>query len=342
MNILIVQTGFLGDVVLSTPVISKVRELYPEASISFLTTPIAKDVVAYNPEISKTLIFDKREKRRGLKGLLEMAAELRSHSFTHVFCLHKSWRTVALIKLARIPVSYGFKEASGSFLYTKTARRKDLNHEVERNLAILRTVGVDPETSNLPLVLHIPEQVTKRVMSFLEDSQARPLVGIAPGSVWATKRWTEEGFAMVVRKLAEQGYRIFLIGGKEDKEIAQRIASKAPVMNLVGNTSVIESIALIDLLDVFITNDSAPLHFASACQTPTVALFCATIPEFGFGPWKNRAEVLGVTGLECRPCGRHGGHICPTGTNACQKNLKPEWVIEAVNRLSGHEVVTAR
>ncbi len=335
MKILLVQTGFLGDVVLSTPTIASLRKLYPQAELFFMTTPDAAELVQHHPELKEILIFDKRRSMRGMSGLLKMSALLREKQFQIVFSLHKSWRTALLLWLARIPKRYGFSEASGQMFYTQTAPRRDLAHEVLRNLAIFRNVGEDPEHLESNLHIELSEVAKNQATELLKVFEGMPILGVAPGSVWATKRWTKEGFSEVVRNFSQRGFGVVLLGGERDRILSEEIEREAGVqcLNLCGSTSLLVSVAVIKCLELLLANDTAPLHMASAVQTPVVALFCATVPEFGYTPWKVPSRILGVEGLSCRPCGRHGGEICPTGTHACQKNLLPLEVISGISNL---------
>lgn len=334
-RILIVQTGFLGDVILTTPVIRAVHERYPDAQISFLTTPAAEPLVRHHPLLSQVFVFDKRGKESGIRGLFAVAGLLREQNFSRVFSLHKSLRTAALLALAKIPERFGFREAAGKFLYTRTAPRRDRKHDVERNLAILRNVGMEPEQLPATIEVHLSSVEELFLDRFLRSLPPRRLVGIAPGSVWLTKRWTTEGFIDVARHFLERGDEVILVGGKDDRDTAAAIETAFPgrIHNFVGQVSLLESAALVSKLSILVTNDSAPLHLASAFSIPTVALFCATVPEFGFGPWKTISETVGVDGLECRPCGRHGGNRCPTGTHACRLDLRSVAVIAAAERV---------
>ena len=163
----------------------------------------------------------------------------------------------------------------------------------------------------------------------------RPLLGVAPGSVWATKRWTSKGFAEVIESFHNEGYAVVLIGGPGDREVGKEIEELCGISlrNLIGEVSLLVSAAIVSKLRLLVTNDSAPLHLASATGTPVVAVFCATVPEFGYGPWQVPSETVGVSGLSCRPCGRHGGNICPTGTHACQLELSSAMVIDAAKKV---------
>lgn len=335
MKVLVVQTGFLGDVILSTPVLTNLKRIFPAAEISVMTTPEARTLVQYHPAVSQVIVFDKRGADRGFSGMLRLAEKLREENFSIVLSLHKSARTSVLLKLARIPERYGFREAALAFLYTKTVRRKHLAHEAERNLVILQALGAKLSELDPRLSLGLPAEAHQDAEEALGSFQSGRIIGIAPGSVWATKRWTASGFAAVADELIEMGYRIVLLGGPKDKDMGddvERLMAGAP-LNLIGKASLLSSAAVIARLTLLVTNDSAPLHIASAMGTPVVAVFCATIPEFGFGPWLVPSETVGVLGLTCRPCGRHGGENCPTGTHACQLKLKPELTMDAVERV---------
>ena len=331
MNILLIQTAFLGDVVLSTPVAKAIKSLYPDSKLTTLTIPAGADVMRACPSVDEVMVYDKRNKQKGFSGLFKMASEIREKSFDVVFSLHKSWRTAALIKLSKIPTSYGFTKAKANFVYTKTAEREDLEHEILRNLAILRTVGKEPSEFEHRMRIEPEETLLKRVDALLDPFSETKVVGVSPGSAWLTKSWTVEGYVETINTLCNYGYGVVILGGPGDVKVCNEIATNCPptVLNMAGKSTVAELCAVISKLDVLLCNDSAPLHIAAACGTPLVALFCATIPEFGFGPLGVDSKVLGVDGLDCRPCGRHGGNKCPTGTHACRINLASTKVIEA-------------
>lgn len=343
MKVLLVQTSFIGDVVLSTPVITNLRTLYPDAEIVTLTTPIAEELWKFHPAVSKTLVFDKRGCDAGVRGFLRMAQMLRAEKFDIVFSLHKSLRTSLLLLAAGIPLRYGFSEAVGSFLYSQTKPRSEFSHDVLRNLAIFRVLGREPGDLNQRLEIFRPETVKREVTAML-GGQAKPLLGLAPGSVWPTKRWTPEGFAEVANEYSKRGYQVVLIGGPMDRASADDVLklSDGSILDLVGKTTLLQSVELVSRCAALVTNDSAPLHFASACDVPVAAVFCATIPEFGFGPWQVRSECIGLDELTCRPCGRHGGKTCPTGTHACQLQVKSKIVIAAVERLTAEPAAQVR
>ena len=344
-RILVVQTGFHGDVILSSPVWSNLKAMYPQAEIFVLTTPQARELVCYHPAVEKVLVFDKRASRKGFLGLLKMAKELAGYSFDAVFCLHKSWRTAVLMRLSRIPVRYGFTEAAGAWFYIKTASRKNFTHEVLRNLSIFQVCAVEPTDVDNSLSLYVSPDAQDRADRLLGDFvygdiNASSIIGIAPGSVWATKRWTVDGFCNVAKGLIERGLKVVLIGGPSDAFIADAIEKRLSVcnsgdlsygvLNIVGKVPFIVSAGVIKRCKVLLTNDSAPMHIAASLNVPVVCVFCATVPEFGYGPWGVKHRIHGVSNLKCRPCARHGMQYCPSGTHACQLHVNEKEVLESV------------
>ena len=236
MKVLLVQTGFLGDVILSTPVIAGLRALFPKADISLLTTPQAAPLLRSHPDLSELIVFEKRGKDSGLKGLFRLAKELRSKEFGLVVSLHKSYRTAALLFLSRIPRRLGFREASAWWSYTRTIRRKHLSHDVLRNLVILELLGARVEDLPQEMKISPGASAEEKAQEILAPFHSRPIIGIAPGSVWATKRWTEKGFARLVTLLQEKEFPVVLLGGPEERELCDRISggASAEVLNLAG------------------------------------------------------------------------------------------------------------
>lgn len=335
MKILIVQTSFLGDVLLSTPVIIALRKQFPDAHIAFLATRQGGKLVENLPEINEILIFDKNGADSGLNGLWRMKNRLEKMRFDVVFSLHKSWRTALLLALSRIPIRYGFSEAHGRFLYTRTVPRSDLSHEVQRNSAILRNLDIEPGAEELELKLTWSKRDAQLADESLSSLANQTLIGLAPGSAWATKRWSVSGYGELGRRLVEEGYGVVILAAEDEVDVANALEKEigGRVLNLGGKTSLTTAAVIISKLALLVCNDSLPLHLASAVKTPVLALFCSTIPEFGFGPWKTENFAIGVSSLPCRPCGRHGYKKCPEKTYACINDLKVEVVFDYAKAL---------
>ena len=332
MKILLVQTSFLGDAILSTPVISGITKAHSGSELWLVATPLACEMLRRDPRLSGCIPFDKHGADRGLYGLLRTARLIKKHKFARAYVLHRSMRTAILLALARIPLCIGFADARLRFLYHKRISRSHLQHDVERNFAILsQTEGAPPQPEALALFPADPEELDERLRRLL--ASLTDYVCLVPGSVWPTKMWHWSGFRELARRLTQSGRRVVLIGSPAEREVNVRVGQDLDVVNLAGEITVAQALLFISRCSLMVCNDSMALHAASAFKVPTVAIFCATSPEFGFGPWQNRAIIVQKEGLSCKPCSRHGTRSCPAGTDACMQELTVEQVYAAVSEL---------
>jgi len=322
---LIVDTSFLGDVLCAEPLVRAAARARPGEPVDFLTAPGAAALLRGHPGVREVRIFDKRGADRGVAGLLRAARRLRAAGFARAWCTHRSWRTALLLRLARIPERAGFDNAAAAWLYTRRVPYRADAHEIERNLDF-----AGGGTWERPRVF--PDAADRALAA--ELAPAAPFVALAPGSLWATKRWPEEHFAELTRALAAEGTPVALLGGPDDRELCARIAAAAggPVYDLAGRTNLRASYALIERAACLVTNDSAPMHLGVAAGVPVIAIFCSTVPAFGFAPRGAGDVVLGVDGLDCRPCGIHGYSACPRGHFRCGRDLTAARVLAEVRR----------
>jgi len=332
-KILILQTAFIGDAILATPLAEAVHRLFAPCEVHFLAIPAVANVLELNPNIQRVVKFDKRGEQRGLVGLWQLSRELRREKYDLALVPHRSLRSALLVRLAGISQRIGFDRSTGAFLFTHKVAYQE-KHEVERNLDLLRPIG------------EVPPRLRPRVFWNSADVQRvdqlagraridRRCIAIAPGSVWATKRWLPDRFAALAKTLiAEMDAAVFLIGGREDRELCNRIESSTgeDCINTAGELSLRQSAALLDRCEVLITNDSAPAHLAAATRCQVVTIFGPTVPGFGFSPFGEGHAVI-EKDLPCRPCGRHGPQICPLGTHECMVNIETGEVVAKVKSL---------
>lgn len=336
-NVLIVQTAFIGDLVLATPLIRVVKLGFPEARLSVLVTPATAEVLKGNPRVDQIMIYDKKGREKGIISFLKLVFKIRRQEFDLAVVPHRSLRSALLVYLAGIPTRVGFHNSAGCFLFTKkVVYRKDI-HEVERNLDLARYLGL-VVSGSIPEVFPGPRDYNfaSCLLERYGIGDHDLLVGIGPGSAWPTKCWLPEGFAQVANRLQrEAGAQVILFGGQEDRELCYRIGemmAQKPIIT-AGEVSLLQSAALMSRCRVLLSNDSAPVHLAVAMKVPVVAIFGPTVPSFGFGPYGDGHAVV-QKDLGCRPCGGHGGHICPRGTFECMKGIEVDEVYQAVlNRL---------
>jgi heptosyltransferase-2 len=331
-RILIIQTAFIGDVILCTPLIRVLRETFPDSFISFLLIPETENVLENYPHLDEVLVYDKR-KKRGLGSFLRIVTRVRQGKFDLAVIPHRSLRSALLASSSRIPERIGFDRAVGSFLFTKKVVYDANVHEVDRNLSLLSNLS-SCLTDRSPELFPSSEDFSyaRRLLGDSGITEADKIVGVAPGSVWATKRWLPERFAEVSDLvLKKAGAKVVLLGSGEDRPLCARIADSMAGRPAVaaGKTNVLQSAAIISLCKVVLSNDSAPVHMASAMKIPVVAVFGSTIPEFGFAPY--RVDHVSVQKrLDCRPCGIHGKRQCPEKHFRCMQDISTEEVYEAV------------
>ena len=332
MKILLIQTSFLGDTILSTPLIAALKKINPEAEIWMMTTPLAAPLVKRDPLLSGVIPFAKRGSESGLKGLFTQARKLRKMGFEQAYSLHRSARTSLLLALSRIPQRVGFKSAKLAFLYTQSKKRPQDQHDVLRNLALLaNNLPGDDMPDQLRLFAPLKNELKQNLLRVIPAP--RSYILMVPGSAWETKRWSAEGYREVAGYLIKKGWQVVLLGSSAEVEVCKEVAGNLKIINLAGISDLDTALYLTKHARLMVCNDSMALHMASAFKIPTVAIFCATVPEFGFGPWQNRAIVVEKKDLPCRPCARHGSRQCPNQTRACMNELTATEVITAIDTL---------
>jgi heptosyltransferase-2 len=323
---LVIQTSFLGDTVLTTPLLSQLANRGP---VDVVTTPASSSLLAGHPAVRTVIAYDKRGADAGLIGFLRLAKRLRTAKYDAAYLAQGSLRSALLAFAARVPSRMGFATSAGSALYTtKVAYRDDLHHAA-RLLQLSRPNGREPSDDETKPSLAPGDAERAAVTALLRESDVRSgerLIALAPGSVWATKRWPY--YPDLARDLSANG-RIVIVGGPSDASLALEILTAVPdAVDATGALSLLASAELIGRCGVIVTNDSAPLHLASAMGTPTVAIFGPTVPDFGFGPLAPARIVVGHDSLACRPCDRHGPRRCPLKHFRCMRELTPELVAE--------------
>jgi len=332
MPTLVVQTAFLGDVVLTTPLLSALAARH--GPVDVVTTPLAAPLLETHPAVRNVIAYDKRGGDRGWTGLRKLARRLRAEQYERAYLPHRSLRTAALGVLSRIPSRIGFS-GKWSFLYTVARPKPALGHESDRLLAL-----ADEAPGAYPPHLRPTaedERVVAGVLAEIRLDGAVPFVALAPGSIWGSKRWPY--YPELARHLVDR-LPLVVIGAREDAALGVEIQRAAeggtgrqPVVNACGKLTLRQSAALIGQAALLVTNDSAPLHLATAMGTQIVALFGPTVTEFGFGPLRAGDVTLGLDGLQCRPCSPHGPPRCPLGHHRCMRELTVEAVTRAIEDL---------
>jgi heptosyltransferase-2 len=332
-RILIIQTAFIGDVILTTPLAKNLKQVFPRSHLSFLLIPETKNCLENNPHLDEILVYDKR-KKWGLGEFLRLLNKIKNREFDLAIIPHRSLRSALLAYLSGIKQRVGFDKSAGSVLLTRKIAYLDNVHEVDRNLSLLSDLGSEFKDTSLELFPSSEDyNYVRKLLDEYGIRENHKLICIAPGSVWPTKRWLPERFAEVAQLLMERaGAKVVFLGSEDDRKLCESIKDlmreKPPV--LAGKTNILQSAALISMCKVVLSNDSAPVHMASAMKKPVVVIFGSTIPEFGFGPYGVDHLVI-QKGMDCRPCGIHGKIKCPQKHFRCMREITTEEVLRAVS-----------
>jgi heptosyltransferase-2 len=294
--------------------------------VDLVTTPAAASLVERHPAVREVIRYDKRGGDRGLRGLGRLVGRLRRGRYRRAYLPHRSWRSGTVAFLAGIPERIGFADGA-SILYTRSILRPQAGHEVER----LLTLAGEP-AGEFPVSIALDTGDRDEADRWLADHGITgPFIAVAPGSIWGTKRWPYYG-----ELAARVSDSVVIIGGNEDRALGEAVvaASGGRARNAAGALSLRGSAALIARARLLVTNDSAPLHMATAAGTPIVAVFGPTLPSFGFAPRGRTDRVVEHDHLSCRPCSAHGPAVCPLGHHRCMRELDVERVRRLVERMN--------
>lgn len=321
MKFLIIQTAFIGDVVLATPLAEKLRRFFPDAAIDFLLRKGNEKLLAGHPHIRQVLIWDKKQGK--YKGMIGLIHQIRSERYDWVINCQRFAASGLLTFFSGAKNTAGFDKNPFAFSYSKRVQHRfgtaeQPVHETERNLSLIEHLTdktlerprLYPSTTDFEKARHLAE--------------GDKYVCIAPTSVWFTKQFPAHKWVELIRRMSPD-CRVFLLGGREDAVACDAILTAsglASVQNLAGQLSFLESAALMQGAAMNYANDSAPVHIASAMNAPMTVVFCSTVPAFGFAPLSDPKFIVETTEqLACRPCGLHGRKSCPEGHFACAESV---------------------
>lgn len=317
---LVIQTAFIGDVVLATSLVENLHAAFPESKIDFLVRKGNEALLQGHPHIHELLIWNKKEKK--IRNLLRILTHIRRQRYDKVINVQRFAATGFITAFSRAKEKIGFDKNPLSMLF---------NRKVEH------------EVGNAPAPLHETERNHRLVSHFVNEGVAlprlypsagdfsvisqyivTPFITISPASVWFTKQYPPNKWAELIDRIP-QNYTVYLLGGPDDRSLCEAViqmtGSRSPV-NLCGELSYLQSAALMKHATMNYVNDSAPMHFASAMNAPVAAVYCSTIPAFGFGPLSEISFIIErKQPLYCRPCGLHGRHECPEAHFKCAREI---------------------
>jgi heptosyltransferase-2 len=318
MKFLIIQTAFIGDVVLATPLIEKIKLHYPNAVIDFLVRKGNEGLLLNHPHLRNVIVFDKQ--KRKYRNLFNIIREIRKRKYDFVINAQRFFATGLITVMSGAKETIGFDKNPLSRYFTRRVGHQISSqgkgdHEVRRNLSL-----IDHLAGEFP----VHPKLYPAEADYEKIKGTRPYICIAPASVWFTKQLPKERWINFINEVPPT-YTIYLMGAKSDIALCDEIQSRftgdaSRMINLAGQLTFLESAALMKNAAMNYVNDSAPLHFASAMNAPVTAVFCSTVPAFGFGPLSDESYIVeNKTELKCRPCGLHGKKACPLGHFHCSE-----------------------
>lgn len=325
-SFLIIQTAFIGDVILATGLIEKLKQHFPEAVIDFLLRKGNEGLLAGHPLLRNVLIWDKKKSK--IRNLFKIIGQVRSNRYDCVVNVHRFASSGFITVFSGSKRKIGFDKNPLSFFFDKKIKHQIGSvHEVQRNHQLIEAF-TDADFSKPKLYPRASD--FEKVKPF----QNGKYICIAPTSVWFSKQWPAEKWIDFLRAIKNKFNKIYLLGAPADHHICESIrlaTADESIVNVAGKLSFLESAALMKNAVMNFANDSAPMHIASAMNAPIIAIFCSTVPSFGFGPLSDNSFVIETKEkLSCRPCGLHGYKDCPEGHFKCAYLIEHE---ELVNSL---------
>lgn len=326
-KILVIQTAFTGDVVLATAILEKLHCFFPGAQLDFLVRKGNEGLLKDHPFIHETIVWNKKENKK--KNLFNIFKNIRKEKYDAVINLQRFASTGLLTAFSGSKQKIGFDKNPFSFLFTKKIKH-DLSsskHEVERNNELIDhlTDGSFTKPRLYPSLKNFGE---------ISKFTLKPYVCMMPASVWFTKQYPVEKWIDLIENFPAE-YTIYLLGGKDDLPLAEKIKSgvtSKAVEVLAGQLNFLSSAALMKGAAMNYTNDSAPLHFASAVDAPVTSIFCSTVPAFGFYPLASKSFIVETKEiLACRPCSLHGLKACPLGHFKCAHTIETNQLLSTIS-----------
>jgi len=326
-RVLIIQTAFIGDVILSTPIIEALNNISKSISIDILVRKGNESLLKNHPKLNKIWVWDKKTNK--LINQIKLINSLRKEKYDLVINLQRflSSGIFTLFSGAKVSIGFNKNPLSSSFTHTVPHIIEKGIHETDRNLDLLKPLFDDVQGS---MKLYPNKSDFENTVKY----KTKEYIVIAPTSVWFTKQYPMEKWVDLINNISLD-YDIYLIGGPDDlSKIDKTITQKANrnCINLCTKLSLLESTALMKDAKMCYVNDSAPMHMASSVNAAVTAVFCSTSTDFGFGPKSTKSFVVEIEEkLSCRPCGLHGKKTCPEGHFDCAKKIYTKQLLLSLN-----------
>jgi ADP-heptose:LPS heptosyltransferase len=271
-----------------------------------------------HPYLQNIFVLDKSKK---IRSMFEIIRRIRKEKYDLAINLQRFASSGLITTLSGARQTVGFRKNPLSIFFTEKVGheigKENNKHEVDRNIDLVKSF-TDNERVRPKLYASLQDQ--EKVKAYKDKNY----VCIAPASIWFTKQFPAEKWIEFINQLPED-LLVYLLGSPADEELCRRIMDESAnkhIVNLAGKLSLLESGELMKDAIVNYVNDSAPLHLASQANAPVCAVYCSTIPGFGFGPLSDFSRIVEIAEpLHCRPCNLHGYRQCPQGHFKCAMNI---------------------
>lgn len=330
-RILIIQTAFIGDVILATALLESLHRQFEGVRLDILVRKGNEGLFENHPYIHEVLVWDKKSgKYKSLFGLLK---KIRKSRYDLLVNLQRYATTGLLTLLSGAGIRVGFDKNPLSFGFDRKIPHKfeEGVHETVRNHRLIESMTA----SDVAKPRLYPSDSD---YGHITQYQQYPYICLAPASVWYTKQYPPDGWIQLIRNLPGH-YTMLITGGKGDGDLAEAIRDaldekeKARTINVCGKLSLLQSAALMQGAVMNYVNDSAPMHLCSAVNAPVCAVYCSTVPEFGYGPLSDRSFIVETDEkLSCRPCGLHGHKVCPEAHFKCAYGIRTDQLTEVISQ----------
>ncbi len=329
-KILIIQTASLGDVILATPLIEKLHAYYPKARIDFLLKNGSEALLRHHPYLKHVMVWDKSEKK--YERLWELLLLIREQHYDLVVNVQRFASSGFLTVFSGARLTTGFNKNPFSLFFRNRVKHRIQKqeggpHEIERNLKLIKFITDDK-------VFKPKLYPSQHDFARMSQYKTKKYITLSPASLWFTKQYPEEKWIEFVSSL-ERELVVYFLGSANDKQKIDRIIKMSNhdnSLNMAGKLSLLESAALMRDAVMNFTNDSSPMHLASAMDAPVAAVFCSTVPAFGFGPLSGNSTIIETQEyLACRPCGLHGHQKCPKTHFKCALNIETKQLLACLN-----------
>lgn len=318
-KILIIRLSSMGDILLATPLIRSIKNQNPAVEIDFVVKDEFIEVIKNNPHLTNIFRYSKLSSEKQ-----ELINSLKSRNYETVIDLQNNRRSSEVT----------------SRLHTKTFRFKK-NH-FKKFLLVNFKINLLENFPQIPIRyaeaagIELDDEGLEIFTDDVADTNLKlneKYIGLCPGAKHFTKRWPKEYFIELGKNLESNGFKVVLLGGKDERETLNEMAGEFKEPINLCNDSILKTAADMKMCSLIYTNDSGAMHLACAVKVPVIAFFGSTVREFGFFPYKSKNIVLEINSLPCRPCTHIGRKTCPLTHFKCMRDISPEIAFTSLKRL---------